>query len=77
MVPFLIKESIGLHIVGVLKTLSFFQEAGGQTGSCVELSVPSTGNPGQSSVFQFIPMVTGNTYTLTFLQKEPAQLMYG
>lgn len=47
-----------------------FQEAGGQTGSCVELSVPSTGNPGQSSVFQFIPMVTGNTYTLTFYAKR-------
>ena len=47
-----------------------FQENGGQTGSCVKLSVPSTGNPGQSSVFQFIPMVTGNTYTLTFYAKR-------
>ena len=47
-----------------------FPENEGQSGGCVKLSVPSTGDPGQSSVYQNIPMVTGNTYNLTFYAKR-------
>ena len=47
-----------------------FPETEGQNGGCVKLSVPSTGDPGQSSVYQYIPMVTGHTYNLTFYAKR-------
>lgn len=47
-----------------------FLNSGGQAGECVKLTVPSVGDPGQSSIFQHIPLVSGTNYTLTFYAKR-------
>lgn len=47
-----------------------FLSSGGQAGECVKLTVPSVGDPGQSSIYQHIPLVSGTSYTLTFYAKR-------
>lgn len=47
-----------------------WRSSGGQEGGCMELSVPSVGDPGQSSIAQNVLLQGGTTYTLTFYAKR-------
>lgn len=47
-----------------------WHSSGGQEGGCMELSVPSVGAPGQSSIAQNVLLKGGTTYTLTFYAKR-------
>lgn len=47
-----------------------WRSSGGQDGGCIELSVPSEGDPGQSHITQYVSLRAGNTYTLTFYAKR-------
>lgn len=47
-----------------------WRSSGGQEGGCMELSVPSVGDPGQSSIAQSVLLQGGTTYTLTFYAKR-------
>lgn len=47
-----------------------WRSSGGQDGGCIELTVPSEGDPGQSHITQYVSLRAGNTYTLTFYAKR-------
>lgn len=47
-----------------------WRSSSGQSGACLELAVPSTGDPGQSHITQYVTLTAGNTYTLTFYAKR-------
>ena len=49
-----------------------FLASGGEDGACVKLTVPFVGDPGQSSIYQYIPMMGGHTYTVSFYAKRLA-----
>ena|GEM_PF-3191925 len=47
-----------------------FLPTGGLSGGCAKLTVPSTGDPGQSIISQMIPLIGGHTYKLEFYAKR-------
>lgn len=51
-----------------------FLSSGGNDGACVELTVPSEGDPGQSYIYQYVPMLGGHTYTVSFHAKRTSSV---
>ena len=54
-----------------------WHSSGGQEGGCMELSVPSVGDPGQSSIAQNVLLKGGLPIRLPSMQSAQETLMYG